>query len=182
MPLLSLHGAVAAVIAAAQSGLFTFATLVWLRPASVWPDITAAALIVFVTVSLCYALPRAAVHVAADDLLIVCARVPLGATMVWAAGALMVAMIAAPLGGHAGWLATLKTVILAAAGVALARARRSTRFVELGWLTYPVLLIGLAKLFLEDLSVSEPRMLVIAFTAYGVALTAASRVIAVRRP
>jgi hypothetical protein len=175
MPLLAVHGAIAALIGTVQSGLLGFVTAVWLRSPDGWPDLTMPAVGVFVALSLCYALPRPAMRSAADDVMVACARTPVGAAMVLTAGALLVAGVAAPLASHAGWLATLKTVILAAAAIALARARRWPRLVELGWLTYPVLAIGLVKIFVEDLSMSAPQMLVIAFVAYGAALVIASR-------
>jgi hypothetical protein len=61
---------------------------------------------------------------AADEVMVACARTPVGALMVLTAGALLVAPVAAAMAAHAGWLATLKTVILAAAAVVLARARQ----------------------------------------------------------
>jgi hypothetical protein len=175
MPLLAIHGAVAALIGAVHSGLIGFATAVWLQSPDGWPELTTAAIGVFVALCLCYALPRPAMRSAADEVMVACARTPVGALMVLTAGALLVAPVATALAAHAGWLATLKTVILAAAAVVLARARQWPRLVELGWLTYPVLAIALVKIFVEDLSVSAPLMLVIAFMAYGAALVLASR-------
>jgi hypothetical protein len=175
LPLLALHGAIAAVIATAQSGLYSVATVVWLGPATAWPEMTGGAWLALAAVAAAYALPRSPARDAADDVLFACARAPLGATLMWSAGALLIAAAAAPLGADAGGLATLKTVVLAASAVALAGARRWPRVMELGWLTYPVLVVGFVKLFVEDLSVSEPEQLVIAFVAYGIALLVSSR-------
>ena len=175
LPLLAIHGAIAALVGAVQSRLLGFATAVWLRSPGSWPELTWPAVGVLIALCLCYASPRPTMRSAADEAMVACARTPVGALMVLTAGALLVAGVAAALAPPPGWLATLKTVMLAAAAMALARARRWPRLVELGWLTYPVLAIGLVKIFVEDLSASAPEMLVIAFVAYGAALTVASR-------
>ncbi len=71
-------------------------------------------------------------------------------------------------GGHGG-----------AAGVDGGR----TRLAELGWLVYPALAVGLAKLVLEDLSRGNPLSLTIGFALFGGALLAAPRLLhGPRRP
>ena len=79
--------------------------------------------------------------------------------------------------GAAGALTTIRTITLAVAAVALAAAGRSTRFLELGWFVYPVLLIGGIKLAMDDVPHSTPAMLVLAFGVYGAALILAPRIV-----
>ena len=174
LPILSLHGAIAAVIASAQSGLLAAAWVVWLRPATAWPDVTPAIVVVFVVLAACYAMPRPAGRRDADDVVLGASRAMVGTIGVWAFGAMLVAAASAVGAGEAG-LTTIRTLVLAAAAVLLARARQMSRTVELGWLTYPVLAAGLAKILLDDLGTAEPWRLMVAFVAYGASLTAASR-------
>jgi hypothetical protein len=73
-------------------------------------------------------------------------------------------------------LPTIRTGILAIAAVAVALAGRYERGFEFGWLMYPVLVAGAAKLLLDDIRHSPAAMLVIALALYGGALIAAPRV------
>ena len=75
-----------------------------------------------------------------------------------------------------GRLASLKTVTLSCAAVALALVRRRPFGGELGWLAYPVMIAGGVKLLVEDLRVSSPSTLFIALAAYGTALLLTARI------
>jgi hypothetical protein len=72
-------------------------------------------------------------------------------------------------------LAVLRTVVLAAAAIALAWVARVPRLSEAGWLVYPVLAVGGAKLLVEDLQTGRPLTLFVSFALYGSALILAPR-------
>jgi hypothetical protein len=72
-------------------------------------------------------------------------------------------------------LATMKTGVLAAAAVALARVGRSRRWPEIAWLAYPVLAIGALQLVVEGIAASRAATLFVALAMYGVALVVSSR-------
>lgn|GEM_PF-211559 len=78
-------------------------------------------------------------------------------------------------GPDAGWLAALRTSVLAAAAVAMAALSRWRRFRFAGWLVYPLLALGGVKLVAQDLMAGRPATLVVSFLAFGVALIAAPR-------
>jgi hypothetical protein len=61
------------------------------------------------------------------------------------------------------------------ATLALARAARSPRLPEAGWLVYPLLVVTGLKFLFEDFRVSRPATLFAAFALYGVALIIAPR-------
>jgi hypothetical protein len=75
----------------------------------------------------------------------------------------------------AGVGAVVRTAVLAALALALAVAARRGRFPELGWLVYPLVALGGAKLVLQDLRDGRPATLVISLALYGVVLTLAPR-------
>lgn len=79
-------------------------------------------------------------------------------------------------GADAGTLATLRTAVVAAAALVLAAAGASVRLRELGWLLYPLLVIGGLKLAVEDFRFSRPATLFIALALYGAALILAPRI------
>ena len=81
-----------------------------------------------------------------------------------------------PAGGvQPGNLATVRTVVLAAAALVLAWMGRRKQFEEWGWLVYPVLAAAGAKIVFEDLSRSRPATLFIALAAFGCALILSPR-------
>jgi hypothetical protein len=178
LPVLVLHGAVAGIVAAIQSGLPGFAASAWARSPQSLPAPTFAVLLVLAALCICYAMPRPPERREEDAAVLSAARLPLAAVIVWTMGALLVVLGGPLLAGtrpNPGMLATWKTVILAAAAVGLAAIRGRPRVIELGWLVYPVLGLGLVKIFVEDFAVSDPAMLFVALVAYGAALTLASR-------
>jgi hypothetical protein len=101
--------------------------------------------------------------------------------LVAALGTVAIAFLAPRLAGipgagcDAGMLATLRTAIVALAAVVLALCGRHSRFVELRWLLYPVLIAGGLKLILEDLPHSRAATLFLALALYGGALIVAPR-------
>jgi len=79
-----------------------------------------------------------------------------------------------------GVIATVRTAALVSAVVAAAAIGRYPRFVEAGWLVYPLLIAGALKLVADDLTHSRPATLFVALAVYGAALIAAPRI--ARRP
>jgi hypothetical protein len=92
---------------------------------------------------------------------------------------LPLAMVATGVDG--GALATVRTVVIAAAAVALAWLAGTGVVTEALWATYGVLVLGAVKLLLEDFTQSRPATLFLALAAYGGALITAPR-LARRRP
>jgi hypothetical protein len=66
-------------------------------------------------------------------------------------------------------------VLLVFGILTLAFADRAWRFVEGGWLVYPLLGLTGMKFLLEDIRVGRPATLVVSFALYGLALVVAPR-------
>lgn len=181
---LTVHSAIYLVAAAAVSGLLGLAQLSLLASAAVpWPAVPPAAWLVAFACAACLVMPFAA---PAGEWLSRVPRLVTALLLVMASGSLAVTLIA-PMaagvpgsGADAGILATLRTGVLAAAALVLARLGRASRLQELGWLMYPVLVAGGLKLVIEDFRLSKPATLFIALALYGAALIAAPRL--ARRP
>ena len=113
------------------------------------------------------------------------ARIPRFVVAAVATGGCCAALItsASALGLHdallkpAAGMATVRTIVLAAVCLSAAFLSRRTLFRELGWFVYPLLILGGLKLVIEDLRANQPAALVIAFTAYGLALLFAPRLL-----
>ncbi len=106
------------------------------------------------------------------------ARFTIGTIAVVELGGVLVEFLTRLLAGtppDPGVVATIRTGVLSAAAVALALASRIQKIEELGWLMYPVLLLGMAKLLLEDFPRSQPATLFLALAMYGAALILAPR-------
>jgi len=88
---------------------------------------------------------------------------------------LIAASRALGLAGSAGALAAVRTVLLSLTAVGTAVLGRSLRLRELGWLTYPLLVLCGVKVLSEDLRHGTPSTLFVGFAAYGLALLAAPR-------
>ncbi len=101
--------------------------------------------------------------------------------LVASVGSLGVALAGRFLGGlpqggvDPGWLATIRTVLPALAAMLLAWIGRRKRFLEWGWLTYPILVATGLKMLVEDLSRSRPATLFAALAVYGLALIVSAR-------
>jgi hypothetical protein len=177
-PMLALQGAIAAIVASAQSGLVTFTAIVWLTHTRPWPSAAMPIWLVLAAVLAALLVPRA-IREDAPPVLAYTARMALAVALVAGLGSLVVIGIG-QLGGDlvssAGVMATLKTVILAGAAASLARIGRSARFVEFGWLAYGVLALGGLKILFEDLPNSRPSTLFIALAVYGAALILVPRI------
>ncbi len=74
-----------------------------------------------------------------------------------------------------GWMAAIRSLVLAGAALGFAVAGRRKTLQELRWLVYPILAIGGIKLVLVDLPAGNASALFLAFAAYGTALILAPR-------
>jgi hypothetical protein len=175
---LTCAGAVLFVTAAIASGLFADAAQSWLGRPDDWPRLSPiATAVLFLTLAGCAygagrdrATPRRLASVA---------RTLVGLLAIFGLGGVLVRAFGPAIAGtppDPGVLATLKTGLLAAAAVCLARIGRTTRWRELGWLAYPVIMMGGLKLVVEDFGRSRPSTLFIALAMYGAALVAAPRI------
>lgn len=79
----------------------------------------------------------------------------------------------------AGVAAVLRTAVLAGLALGLALASRRWAWPELGWLVYPVVILGGAKLLLQDLRDGRPATLVMSLALYGAVLLLAPRLVKV---
>jgi hypothetical protein len=172
---LAVHAVLFALAAASQGGLLAYAATALLRsPLVSWEPAPPGALLIaaamlgaawltagrFAAASLQQRIPRCALVAAL-------ALAAAGLAMGW----LVPAVAGAPgPGANVGVAATARTAVLVGGALALAGAARSPRWVEAGWLTYPLLLLVGMKLLLEDISRSRPASLFLAFALYGAAL------------
>ncbi len=108
-------------------------------------------------------------------------RAAVAGLTVWEFAALVVGALSG-LVGHLWTLgpaevATIRTlaVVVVAVGCAWAAGQRGIR--EVGWLVYPLLAAGAAKLLLEDLRHGRPLTLFLSLALYGCALLAAPRLL-----
>ena len=74
-------------------------------------------------------------------------------------------------------VAVIRTGVLAAAALGLAVAGRRKALVELGWLVYPLLALGLGKLLWEDLRSGNAMAMAVSFALFGAALILAPRIL-----
>lgn len=75
----------------------------------------------------------------------------------------------------AGIVATIRSIVLAAAVMLMGLLARSDRMREAAWLIYPLLILAGLKLLFEDFRQSEPATLFLALAIYGVALIVGPR-------
>ena len=74
-------------------------------------------------------------------------------------------------------VAVIRTGIMAVATLGLAMAGRRKDLVEMGWLVFPLLALGLAKLLWEDLRIGNAMALSVSFALFGAALILAPRIL-----
>ncbi len=167
---LAVHGALYALAAALASGLAARAPAALLgEPGSIAGTVTALPVVTLVaaaaTAWLCAdAPPREG---PAERL----AQLALVAAVTWAAAGVLCGALA-PLAGadDAGAVAALRTVVLAAAALALAALGRDPAWLEARWLAYPLLGVAGMKVLLEDLPRGRPASLFLSFAAFGAVL------------
>ena len=176
------HSAVYLTLAAFQTGLVGAALDTFLGdPAQPWQGLGVSALVALAATAACYVL---LVRKTAEPLSRA-RRVPrFGVAVLSLMGlgyltvTLLVRLVAeSPPDAAPAAVAVVRTGILAATAVGLALLARRPRLAELGWLVYPVLVAGLAKLVFEDLQVGNPVALTVAFAMFGGALIMAPRLL-----
>jgi hypothetical protein len=102
--------------------------------------------------------------------------------LVWAGGAALVGWLARGMGATStgaidpGVLATVRTSVLAVATLLVAWIGSRARYLEWGWLVYPLLVVTGFKMVIEDFMKSRPITLSIALALYGAALLLAPRI------
>jgi hypothetical protein len=175
---LVLHAAIFLLAAATASGLLTTATLAMATPPSTgWGPPAPPALFTLLAIALVVAMPVA--HPVESwgpfsSLL----RFVLVSLLVWTAVGTAVAATAPVLIGSstdAALLSTLRTAILVAAAIVVARAGRAESGREAGWLMYPILALTGLKLLLADLPQGRPATLFLALALYGFVLIVGPR-------
>jgi hypothetical protein len=178
-PVLEVHAGLLAVAAVATSGLLRSALATLTAPAtSEWATAGIEAIVVLglaaVAVGLLYReSPADRVHAFATG-----ARVAALVAVIFAFGGVVVSGLAGPLAAapgpaaDAGRLAALRSAVLAAAAVLLALARSFGSRRELVRLAGVLLVVGGAKLLVEDLRVGTASALVFSLLVYGSALVA----------
>ncbi len=178
---LSGHATVYALIAAGASGLLARSTQALTASADVsWPAPSPGAVLAFVAIVACLTFKvRGDIAFWGSF-----ARAPKLLLLIlgcWAGGGLLL-HLAGPLaagrpgaGADPAIFAAVRTAVLAAAALLLARVGRSPHLQEASWLVYPVLLLGAFKLLVEDFPAGRPETLLVALALYGSALIAAPR-------
>lgn len=105
-------------------------------------------------------------------------RFLMGALALSGAVAALVMLGAGALGpSRVGAHALVATAALSAVAVGVAAAGRHRLVKELSWLTYPLLLMGAAKLIATDLRIGSAGTLVLSFACYGTGLIIAPRLL-----
>lgn len=175
---LSLHGAAYAAAASVASGVLAAAAVALTgTPGAPLPALTLATLGVLAAPLVCLGFDRPRSEGTPPSLAAI-PRVLLAVVLVVGVGGAIVGHLAPALAGvppDPGTLATIRTAVLSVSAVLLALATRVDRFVEVGWLLYPVLGIGAVKLLFEDFRYSRAGTLFIALAVFGAALIAAPR-------
>jgi hypothetical protein len=171
---LTVHAVVLAVGAAAWADLLLNADRTLFTSAAVpWPPLPPAALLVLVflaaaTWSTALGPPRITIPERVTQFVITVV------TALALAGAVsgFLAEWLGPPGPEAnlGFIATSRTAILSGAGLLAAWLGRREAAWEVGWLAWPLLLVGGLKILMEDLSRGTPATLIVSFACYGAAL------------
>jgi hypothetical protein len=169
-PLL-LQAAIAMTVAAVESGSIRLIVSSWAGALDAWPDFGWAPAGIMIAAAICYAAPSIARL--ERNAFEITARVMLGGIVAAGLAAVLLLAIGPVVAGRppaGGVLATLRTVILTASAVLLARLGRAPAWRELAWIAYAALGFGGLKILFEDLPRSQAATLFIALAAYGLAL------------
>ena len=180
-PTLAVHAVVYLIAAAISSGLLVTTTTGWFAAAdAAWRPVEPAAWAVLAVLALLWLMPprtatsaQAVVARAVRFLLAVVGVVVGAAVCIVLARWLMSFAGVAP---SAGGVATVRTGVIAVGALAVAWLGRAAATREFGALLYPLLGYGAVKLVIEDLRLSSPLLLVVAFALYGGALILGPRV------
>ncbi|HEU4935868.1 MAG TPA: hypothetical protein VFT39_05400 [Vicinamibacterales bacterium] len=175
---LALQAAVYAIAGALASGLVEHATMALLSAAmdsyffSLTSMLALTALVVVTFLPVRNPIKSAAVLASV-------LRVVLLALLVWTAAGVSIAILVLLGGEHMGGplLSTIRTAVLVFATLALAFAAHYARAREAAWLVYPLLLVAGMKLVVIDFPQGHPQTLFAALALYGIALSAAPRLL-----
>jgi hypothetical protein len=198
---LGLHASLCAIAASAGSGLIAVTSVaLMLSPVAGWRSLGPAALLALIALVIAVLttqpvvrspVPSFAVGPApgAVEREMTAARIPrlvLVCALVWTsmgvAVLLATSMFGDPRRVDISVLATLRTGILVAVTLVLARVARYESGREAGWLVYPLLVITGLKLVFVDLPLGRPQTLFAALALYGFALIVAPRLLRGVRP
>jgi hypothetical protein len=174
-PVLVLHAVIYVTGGAIASGLLTSATVAIARPPGEWLPLPETALVALILVTLVAVLPYQASPKPWEYLV----RVP-RALLFWLLTWMIVGVATLAAVGAAGvveppLLSTIRTTVLVAATLAVARAGRGEQFREAGWLMYPLLVLTGLKILFVDFPHGRPSTLFVALALYGVTLIASPR-------
>ena len=175
---LAAHAAVFATAAAFMSGLVPVAAAALLSSSADWTAFSWPALVTLFLVAACLLTraPASAESRPARRIPRLVIAVLLTIAIAGLAASVLAAAVADSPADRHDALPTVRTAVIAALAIAVAFVGRYPRWVEFGWLVYPLLIAGTAKLLVDDLRHSPASMLVIALGLYGGALIAAPRV------
>ncbi|MCM2269999.1 MAG: hypothetical protein NDJ75_07845 [Thermoanaerobaculia bacterium] len=186
-PILQAHAALLAAAGIALSGLLRAGIAALALPArSVWPDVSPAAIPQLALAAAVVMLLYRGARQAAPTRLAAAARLVATTALAVAAGGLVTRWLAGSVGvpgaaANAGHLATLRTVVLAAAAASVALAARRPARPELIRLAWTLLAVAGLKLIVEDLRQGSATDLLFSLAIYGVALIAVPALLR-RRP
>jgi hypothetical protein len=176
---LALQGAVYAMAAALASGLIERATIALWSATIGWSPFPLTSMLALLALAVVTCLPVRNPSAGAAFARVL--RVVLIAMLVWAAAGVTIAVVIAvvPGAGHAGGsvVATVRTGVLVIATLVLAFAAQYRPAREAGWLVYPMLFLIGAKLVAIDFPQGHPQTLFAALALYGIALSAAPRML-----
>ncbi len=177
---LSLHSTVYVLAALLASGLALAATAgFWMPDPASWPEVDSAQLAVILALGICLVIPAARSSQSWGWLSLM-PRAALFLFFVWVAGGALLAYFAPRYLGtggdvDAGALATSRTGLLAIAALLLAWLSRRPRFVEAGWLVYPLLALAAFRVLSQDILAGRPVTLFVSLALLGASLIASAR-------
>jgi hypothetical protein len=177
------HSAIYLVVAGFQTGMFATVKDAFIGSAtSSWRTLDVSAVVALVVTAGCYWI---LVFTQKTGVLTWTRRLPrlvVGVVCLLGFSSLAVSLLVKLLAGTspgdpAAVVAVTRTGIMAIAALGLAFVGRRPHVLELGWIVYPILALGLVKLLAEDLRIGNPLALSLAFALFGTALILAPRLL-----
>jgi hypothetical protein len=178
---LTLHATISVVACCFATGMFQFIAGALVGSAERMAGIPVAmAPVALLGAAVCLALPLPP-HFDVPFVFCRVQRLVMIVVMVGGIGGMLIAAFAMLWGGlpqggvDPGILATVRSIVLSLSAVLLAWMGRRERFLEWGWLVYPLLAATGIKILFEDLSRSRPATLFLALILFGGALILSPR-------
>lgn len=168
----TLHGAAYVLIALSASGLLGNAAAAWTTTPESWPSMTLIAWTALAATGACTTL-RFRKQGGIGDILTTVGRLITSSVFVFCALGAALMLIGPAIAGappDAGMLASVRTVLLSLATVALGLSARWTQTAMFSKLVYPALIAGGVRFVLDDFRNSRPSTLFIALACFGLAL------------